>query len=253
MRVRAIAVCALLPLATMACAQKNETSATSSPGDISLTIGSVPKSVEGNVVMIPVTVKGITIVKPDGDTSGKTGHFHVWIDAQPPVAGTAMPKKRGVVHSPDNPIPVRGLSPGKHTLTVVVGNGSHERIGTAEDSVKVAVKGPSVWGEAPATIDKGDDLTLKLHYEGAEGDHMSSNDMAHMSGHFHVLVDPMTPPKAGETLPDEKEGSVYHTAKSTLTISGLKTGEHVIWIVHGNDEHVADDPAVMDVVKVTVS
>src|SRR5947209_65090 len=77
------------------CAKSTDTSTVATPpasamtsampsGPVSVTVGTVPQSVQGNVVTIPVTVKGIDIVKANGDTSGKTGHFHVFIDKEPP-------------------------------------------------------------------------------------------------------------------------------------------------------------------------
>src|SRR4051794_40004775 len=81
---------------------------------VSLTLGHVPSTVAGNVVTIPVTVKGIKIVKADGDTSGKTGHFHVFIDRRPLKPGATIPKLRGIVHTADNPIKLYGLTPGTH-------------------------------------------------------------------------------------------------------------------------------------------
>lgn len=84
--------------------------------------------VEGDTAVLTMRVGGITIVAPDGDTSGKSGHFHVFIDREPLKEGETIPKEAGIVHSADNPIRVPGLSPGKHELTVVVGDGNHQRI-----------------------------------------------------------------------------------------------------------------------------
>ncbi len=43
--------------------------------------------IKGNVVSLALESTGITIVKADGDASGKSGHFHVFIDADPVPAG----------------------------------------------------------------------------------------------------------------------------------------------------------------------
>jgi hypothetical protein len=85
-------------------------------------------TVAGGAADIKVLVNGVTIVKADGDTSGKTGHFHVFIDRNPSKVGEVIPKDPDVVHSADNPIHVTGLTPGKHTLIVVLGDGAHHRI-----------------------------------------------------------------------------------------------------------------------------
>lgn len=246
-KVRSVAL--ILLFLTLACGKKAEVPKTGA----TLALGSVPSSVGGNVVSLPVTVSGIKIVKADGDTSGKSGHFHVFVDSSPVAVGQTIPKERGVVHSADNPIKIFGLKPGAHTFTVVLGDGTHKRIdGSANDSVHVNVKGPSVWGSAPTSIAKGADLTVALSSEGV--DIVKANgDASGKTGHFHVLVDPATPPQAGDTIPPASPGKIYHTADASVTIPGLAMGEHIIWIVLGDGNHKAFDPPVMDKLTVTVS
>lgn len=256
-RSRALALLAVL--AFVACAKTSTPQATG--GAPSLSIGSVPKSAGGNVVTIPVTVQGIEIVKADGDTSGKTGHFHVFVDSDPVAAGTTIEKKRGIVHSADNPIKVFGLEPGSHTFTVVLGNGAHQRIGTMQDEVTVDVKGPSVQGSAPATVESGDDYTIALKSEGIDvvppGGGMregtaESPGATTVKGHYVVLIDPATPPQAGTVMPQGEEGKVYHTGESSVSVPDLAKGEHIAWIVGVDESHKALEPAVMDKLTVTV-
>src|SRR5688572_2142299 len=105
---RIFVLVALLSVLGAACAQQEETpEATDDAGadaELSLEIGDVPDSVEGNVVTIPVEISGVEIVKADGDDSGDTGHFHVFVDGDPVDVGETIPKERGVVHSADNPV-----------------------------------------------------------------------------------------------------------------------------------------------------
>ncbi|HUR48997.1 MAG TPA: DUF4399 domain-containing protein [Acidimicrobiales bacterium] len=84
--------------------------------------------VEGNTAVLTMKVGGVTIVAANGDTSGKSGHYHAFIDREPVKEGQAIPKEDGIVHSADNPIRIPGLSPGKHEITVVLGDGNHTRI-----------------------------------------------------------------------------------------------------------------------------
>ena len=88
----------------------------------------VEAKVEGDTAVLTMKVGGITIVAADGDTSGKSGHFHVFIDREPLKEGETIPKEDGIVHSADNPIRVPGLTKGEHELTVVLGDGNHQRI-----------------------------------------------------------------------------------------------------------------------------
>jgi hypothetical protein len=242
----------VLMLAGASCATNEDGGdATDAPDDgtPSLALGDVESSVEGNVVTLPVDVSGIEIVAADGDTSGDSGHFHVFVDRDPVDEGEAIPVERGVVHSAENPVKVWGLEPGSHDFTIVLGNGAHERIGDLEDTTTVEVEGPSV--HATATVD-GEDVELELSADDVEivaADGSSSTD----SGHFHVLVDPASPPEAGKIVPEAEEGKIYHTAEDSLTIEGLAKGPHVIWVVLGNGLHRAFDPPVMDRLAVTIA
>lgn len=269
----------VLPLAVLAliaagCAKNNEQTTVAPPsGTASFTLGSVQKSVEGNVVTIPVTVHGITIVKANGDTSGRTGHFHVFVDMEPPAVGATIPKGPGIVHTAEMPIELYGQKVGAHTYHIVLGDGVHRRLPGAQQTVTVDVKGPSVWGTAPATITKGEALTIQLHSQGFElvspsgssmpsespsassmaGESASPMASAMEQGHYHILVDPSVPPKAGAELPAPEPNKVIHTGASSVTINDLGAGEHTIWIVAGSMSHVAFSPAVMDKLTVTVS
>jgi hypothetical protein len=251
-----------LALVTAGCSK----SSTSKP---SITVGNVPSTIQGNVLTIPVTVKGITIVKPNGDTSGKTGHFHIFIDKLPVKPGVVIPHAHNIVHTADDPIKIYGLTPGMHKLHIVIGDGAHIRIApSARAVVKVKVDGPSVQGLAPATILKGQALTVELRAEGvkivAPGTETGTDE-----GHFHVLVDPATPPKAGESVdnmtsaPEASPMSspevspmasamTFMTGGTSQTITGLTPGEHVIWVVLAGKDHKAWNPPVMDRLTVTV-
>lgn len=219
----------------------------------SLTLGDVPSSVEGNVVRIPVTVEGIEIVAADGSTDETKGHFHVFIDREPVDVGEVVPKEAGIVHSAENPIALYGLSVGSHEFTVVVGDGTHRRFARElEERVTVDVKGPSVDATAPAAIGEGDTLTVELVSEGVEI-RKADGDRSGDSGHYHLLVDPETPPKAGEVIPGAVENEVIHTTESSAEIAGLAKGELTVWVVLGDGTHTAFDPPVMDRLTVTVS
>ena len=85
-------------------------------------------TVEGDDAVLTMEVSGISIVPADGDTSGKSGHFHVFADIPPVEEGVVIAQGTGVVHSATNPIRFPDLPPGEHTLTVVIGDGNHTRI-----------------------------------------------------------------------------------------------------------------------------
>lgn len=248
-RIRVAAVIGVLVFFGAACAEQDPS--VPEPDELSIAIGDVPGSVEGNVVEIPVDVTGIEIVAADGDTSGETGHLHAFIDRDPVEVGEVIPREAGIVHSADNPVMLYGLSVGTHEITLVVGDGTHERFGEGvEDTVTVEVEGPSVDASAPATIEEGDTLEVTFESEGIDvvpADQDDSGD----SGHYHVIVD-ADPPAAGEQIRSAEEGKVYHTAEGSLAIKDLAAGEHTLWVVMGDGTHTALDPLVMDKLTVTV-
>lgn len=215
--------------------------------------------IKGNVVDLKVEVTGIEIVKADGDTSGDTGHFHVFIDRESVDVGEVIPREAGIVHSVDNPIRITGLSKGRHTFTVVVGDGAHNRIALpnddeAEATVTVEVQGPTVDATAPSEIAAGQDLTIEVTVDGvtlvaADKDQGSEGT----TGHLHVLIDPATAPAAnGQPIPKDEKN--IHTTETTIKIlsSVLPTGEHTIWVVLGNKTHVPFSPLVLDKITITV-
>ncbi|MGH7855945.1 MAG: DUF4399 domain-containing protein, partial [Candidatus Binatia bacterium] len=102
------------------------------------------------------------------------------------------------------------------------------------------------------SIDEGETLTVELTSEGVEI-RKADGDRSGESGHFHVLVDPDTPPKSGDVVPGAVENEIIHTTERTTEIAGLAKGEHTIWVVLGDGTHTAFDPPVMDKLTVTVS
>jgi hypothetical protein len=61
----------------------------------------------------------------NGDTSGKTGHLHLFVDRDPTPAGQPIPKEAGIIHTTETTVNVPGLAAGEHTIWVVAGDGNH--------------------------------------------------------------------------------------------------------------------------------
>jgi hypothetical protein len=217
---------------------------------IAITSPASGTSVGGNTVSLALDIKGVTVVKADGDTSGETGHIHAFIDREPVAAGAAIPKEPGIVHSTDNPLVLTGLTKGEHTITVVLGDGAHMRIGSAADQIKVTVNGPTLDATAPATVAAGSPVRIDFKVDGvtivkADG------DTSGKTGHIHVFVDKPLP-KPGDTIDKPADGSIIHTADAFVEIPNLAPGEHVFYVVLGDGNHVVMNPLVADKVAVTV-
>ncbi|HEX2259797.1 MAG TPA: DUF4399 domain-containing protein [Actinomycetota bacterium] len=206
----------------------------------------------GNVVGLDLEAQGITIKAPDGDTSGRTGHFHVFVDKPAVAVGEPIPMERGVIHSATDRIPVPGLSVGRHKLTVVLGDGAHTRITDELAEVEVDVAGPSVRSTAPAEAPAATGFNVETEVEGVQLAPAATDTGAPgTTGHLHLIIDPPSPPAAdGQPIPNDP--THIHTAERSHRVTGLAPGQHTIWVVLGDKAHVPFNPLVADRVVVTV-
>ncbi len=210
----------------------------------SLTILSreVGAKVGGYVVKLDLDVDGLRIVKADGDVSGQTGHYHVFVDKDPVAPGAVIPREAGVVHTTEDPVELPGLAAGRHRFTVVLGNGAHARIGETEAEVSVEVVGPSIDATAPASASAGEPVKVETKAEGVQ--------IVKGGNHLHLFVDRERTPR-GAPIP-QGDPFIIHTPEMATELPGLAPGEHVIWVVVGDAAHVPLDPPVADKVTVTV-
>lgn len=229
----------------------SSTTTNPAPTGPSLTISSPTSgaTVEGNVVTLDLESDGIDVVAPDGDTSGETGHYHVFLDADPVAVGETIPRGPGIVHSADDPIKLYGMTTGQHRLVVVLGDGTHRRIhGDVQQELMLTVAGPSVDVTAPSTAKAGEPVVVDVAVEGIDLV-KADGDTSGTTGHLHFFVDrEPTPP--GQPIPAEP--GIIHTVERSVTIPDLTVGEHTIWVVVGDGSHVPLEPMVADKVTVTV-
>jgi hypothetical protein len=244
----ALAVAGLL---AGACGDKIETDA--GPNEAALVHISGPPVgtvVEGNVVTLKVSATGVRIVKADGDTSGRTAHYHVFIDRPPVAAGAVIPKARDIVHTAVAPIQLTGLTEGAHQISVVLGDGAHHRLGRSLVHTSIHVKGPTLQVSGPATAAVGEPVKLEVKTQNvrlvpADGDTTGAR------GHLHVFID-RAPTAAGAPIP--KDPDIIHTAATSIEVPAFTTpGEHTLWVVLGDGNHVPFAPPVMDKLVVVVS
>jgi len=229
--------------------------------------------IKGNIVDLALSSEYITIVKADADTSGKSGHYHVFVDKEPVPAGTVIPKERGITHSAKDTVQLTGLPVGDHTIKVVLGDGAHKRIGTAEAAIKVNVQGPSVQATvlcadgqpcptSPAEFVEGQAGQLKLDVQGITiVGAAEDKGPAGTTGHLHILVDQEEAPAAGVAIPPASTGpdnKVFHTTSLLFKLQspdkpGLAPGEHTIWVVLGDKAHIPVSPLVGAKVKINIT
>ena len=198
-------------------------------------------SISGNVVTFEVAANGLSIVAANGDTSGATGHFHVFVDRPVPAPGEVIPREAGIIHTTDSRVTLSGLTAGRHHIAVVLGDGVHRRIGSHVVEADVMVHGPSLVLSAPATAAAGEPVTVEARVDGLRLT-PADGDRSGQTGHLHFFVDrPPTP--AGQPIP--REDGIIHTTETNVSLPGLAPGEHTVWAVAGDGVHVPLGPPVM--------
>ena len=206
------------------------------------------EAVQGNTVTLDFAVGDVRLVAADGDTSGRTGHLHVFVDRPVPGPGVAIPKEPGIIHTTETRVVIDGLSVGPHRFSAVLGDGAHRRIGDAMVSAEVMVQGLSVAVSAPPTFAKGEPVSIEVNVEGVSLVAADGDRSGH-TGHLHLFVDrPPTP--AGQAIP--KEDNIIHTTDRNVSLTGLAPGEHTVWVVLGDGVHMPLVPPVMAKTTFTV-
>ncbi len=231
-----------LAFAGAACSSDAPTATPPTAGEAARSIGdSAPLAfvtapaplVEGNVAVFDLRAQGVNIVAADGDTSGRSGHFHVFLDRTVPAPGAAIPKEPGILHTTDSRVTIEGLTIGSHRVSVVLGDGAHRRMGDALLERSFTVEGPSVTIAAPATVASGEVVPLEIKVEGLKLV-AADGDRSGQTGHLHLFIDrPPTP--TGQPIP--REEGILHTTDTSVSLSGLNPGEHTVWVVVGDGFH----------------
>lgn len=231
------------------------TATAAEPPSLSIASPSDGESIGGNVVELDMEVENFRVVKADGDTSGKTGHFHVFIDRDPVPEGSVVPQEPGIIHTTEDPIVVSGLPVGEHNLKVILGDGTHKRIGTAEAAVKVNVQGPSVQAKAPTELVADQEGMLEITVQGVRLVPAAEDQgPPGQTGHLHILIDPEEAPEAnGQPIPAEEPNRIIHTTATTYKLKGLGAGDHTLWIVLGDKSHVPFSPLVAHKVSIRIT
>ena len=269
MRRLAIAL-VLLALVGAACGDDADEDAGPNPAAlVRLRAPATGTEVEGNVVTLDVSASGVEIVKADGDTSGRTAHYHVFIDRPPVAPGEAIPVGTAkdeahdgedadhaeealtpVVHTAVAPIVLTGLGIGHHQIYVVLGDGTHHRLGRSVAHTSVHVKGPSVDATAPATAKVGEPIKVAVDVEDVRLV-AANGDTSGATGHLHVFID-RAPTPPGEMIP--REPDIIHTAETSIEVPAFTTpGEHTLTVVLGDGNHQPFEPVVMDKLTIQVS
>lgn len=203
----------------------------------------------GNVAKLELSGAGVRIVEPDGDTSGRTGHYAVFVDREPVAVGEEIPQDDDGVHEiTEDEVQLAGLAAGAHDVKVVIADGRHRRMGPAEADAELTVKAPTLHASAADVESSKDPVVVRVEVSGVTLAPPDGSTAA-TSGHFAVFID-REPTAAGAPVPTER--GIVSAATPTVALDDLGRGEHELWVVLVNGAGVPFDPLVADKVTVEV-
>ena len=214
-----------------------------------------PEPVEQSVTItspVPGAQIGGNIVNLAIETAAPHENFHVYVDQTAVAPGEPIGEGPDIVDFDGKAVLLPGLGVGRHQLMVVLGDGRGSRAGSVSGRVEFDVLGPSVRATAPAEASTATGFKVEAAVEGVE---ILAPDRDRggpaRTGHLHYLIDPPAPPTAnGQPIPDDARN--IHSAESSYTVTGLPPGEHTVWVVVGDRNHVPLNPLVADKVTVTL-
>jgi uncharacterized protein (DUF736 family) len=219
-----------------------------SPPTISITAPASGTHVGGNVATLHVSATGVTIVSANGDQSGNTAHFAVYVDGTPAAPGSVIASGPAVITTASSQIYVAGLVVGRHVLTAVLADGGERRLGSASATVQVTVDGPSVTAQIVGQVTSSTSFSLQLSSFGVTIANIPTDTSGH-TAHYALLIDGALP-RPGVIIPPAP--NVIITTGSRVPIPTLTRGTHVIWVVLVNGQGRTLSPPAAASVTVSV-
>jgi hypothetical protein len=204
-------------------------------------------------------------VAPAGIAKPNTGHFHLLIDTDLASPDEPIPNNENNLHYGAGQTQATiTLSPGKHTLQLVMGDANHIphnppvmspviHVTVAEQAPAPAASaapntgrhpsppGAKVYIEAPANgAYVPTTFTVKFGLTGM-GVAPAGFDKPN-SGHHHLLIDSPLPP-FDEPIPNN-ENSLHFGAGQTEASVTLTPGKHTLQLLLGDANHIPHDPPI---------
>jgi hypothetical protein len=216
-----------------------------------LEIAGIPEdgALQGNTATLELNNAGVKVVEPDGDRSGHTGHYVVFVDADPVPVGKKAEPGEGVVESWENPVRITGLSPGAHTVSVIVADGDRVRMSESVATAEMQVKPPTLHATAPDDNEAGRPVAISIEVEGVRVA-PPGPDVSGATAHFAVFVN-REPTAMGAPVPDER--GILTASDTVVNLPDLPGGEHFVWVLLVKGDRTPFDPFVADRVDFEVT
>jgi hypothetical protein len=206
-------------------------------------------------------------VAPAGTDKANTGHHHLLIDTDPPPLNEPIPSDDNHVHFGAGQTEVElTLSPGPHTLQLLLGDANHvpHSPPVMSDRIHVTVaETPPAPAAAPAhSASSGRSPSppgAKVYFAApANGAYVPTTFTVRFgligmgiapagvekanSGHHHLLVDTALPP-FDEPIPSD-DNHLHFGAGQTETTLTLPRGRHTLQLLLGDANHLPHNPPV---------
>jgi hypothetical protein len=204
---------------------------------------------------------------PAGPPKAHAGHHHLLIDTPIPALDQPIPSDFNHLHFGKGQSEVElSLTPGEHTLQLLLGDHNHvpHNPAVASEVIRVKVDAatqPKTRSSAPpdakvffVDLTDGARLPTKATIQfGLSGmDVAPAGTQKANSGHHHLLIDTPLPPLDRE-IPSDLNHIHFGRGQTNAELS-LTPGEHTMQLLLGDHQHVPHDPPVVsNVVRVLVS
>jgi hypothetical protein len=216
-------------------------------------------------VTIHFGISGMDL-EPAGTIMPNSGHHHLLIDAPLPPLDQPIPSDFNHLHFGKGQSEAQlSLSPGDHTLQLLLGDHQHVphdppvfsavihvHVGLPADETPrtAAAPGARVFFIEPkqgAIVPS--EVVVRFGIEGMELAPAGTNRPN--SGHHHLLIDTPLPPLDHE-IPSDLNHLHFGKGQSETTLT-LAPGDHTLQLLLGDYEHVPHNPPVMsEQIKITV-
>jgi hypothetical protein len=213
------------------------------------------------------------VVAPAGTQTANTGHHHLLIDTPLPALDREIPSDLNHLHFGRGQTSAEvTLSPGEHTLQLLLGDYQHvpHDPPVMSNVVRVTVSDSAAAGVAQAASPSGrqpsppDAAVYFVYPHNGERIYPKSTirfGLRNMgvapagvskpnTGHHHLIIDADTPP-LDAPIPSDPNHLHFGGGQTEVKLN-LTPGEHTLQLIFADEQHVPHDPPVMsDKIKVT--